>query len=415
MEKSEPTNPYIDTQDYKEKDEKIPIGSIVSNLAHPYTQDNRNVLITTYAHFTPPLMIVVEKNYGAKYNAVSGVYEDNDSYKCLYYSTINGSFEYNWFKRREIRFIKEGDNKLLIEYKDKGAEEVKKNLLGKMAILTNVDLELEKKKLWSDSDGKLKKPKINNLLDFLPPLGTIIDIKNNEDYQKYNEKSGKISYRKSKLSVKLRWFNNATSKYSEEYIPMIAIKTLSTELKSYSPTLHYLYNSPSQLEENASKKVKATPFKIEDIIWQHYYYVYRFKNLFTNQLVTLKTEEQLAKISDFNTLSADDIETLLHNSKFEFKKITDFFNVDNKENLENKWFEIQYSDRNERYTRRIIYVNELIEEEPETANSKTRLILKANCLLREGKTRHFNVSRIKGYRLMPETFASNFVETKLVK
>ena len=83
------------------KKENITIGSIVSNLAHPYTSNNANILITTYAHFTPPLMIVVEKNYGVSYNVSNGEKEDKSSYKCLYYSTFNGSFEANWFKGRE--------------------------------------------------------------------------------------------------------------------------------------------------------------------------------------------------------------------------------------------------------------------------------------------------------------------------
>lgn len=411
MEKSEPTNLNIETQDYKEKDEKIPIGSIVSNLAHPYTSTNTNVLITTYAHFTPPLMIVVEKSYGAKYNPVSGVHEDNDSYRCLYYSTINGSFEFNWFKRREIRLINEGDNKLLIEYKDKSIEELKKNLLGKMAILTNVDLELGKKKLWSDSDGETGKPKINNLLDFLPPLGSIIDVKYNEDYQKYNEKNGKISHRKSKISIKLRWLNNITSKYSEEYIPLIAIRIVSPDLQDYSSGLYYLYNITNELEENKSVKIRCIPMKFQDMLWKHYYYIYRFKNIFTNQLIIFARREQLAEVSEFDSLSPDHIETLL-NSPLAFKNITSFFHVDNKGNIENKWFEIQYSDKNEKYTKRIIYINELIDEESEPATTKTFLVLKANCLLREGKIRHFNVSRIKGYRLMPETFVSNLLMRK---
>jgi len=396
-------NESIEEPDYTHKGEEIPIGSIVSNLAHPYTSKNVNVLITTYAHFTPPLMIVVEKNYGvAKYNSITGHKEENNSYRCLYYSTTNGSFETNWFKQREIKLINTGDVALFKQFISKNLDEVKQELLGKMTILTNVDLELEKKKIWSDSEGDKAISKSNNLLDYLPPLGSIIDVKYNDDFQKYNEKSGKVLHRKSKFLIKLRWLNNLNSKYSEEYIPLVALKLVENELDlhNYSSKVHYLYLNEIELEENNNVIVSKAPLMLQNIIWKHYYYVYQFKNLFNQKIIDLSNEDALV---------ATDLNSLLHAKSYQLDAFK-HFNLEYKELQQKQWYEIQYSDRNDRYTERIIYIDDIFEEENEEGVKK--VYLKANCLLRDGKIRHFRVGRVKAYRKLSADFVTTFIINK---
>lgn len=379
--------------------EEIPLGTIVANLAHPYSADNTNVLITTYAHFTPPLMIVLEKNYGvAKYNPITGDKEDNDSYRCLYYLSISGGFELQWFKRRELKKISGGNLDLFNNAKDKGIDKLKKELLGKMAILTNVDLELDKKKIWSDNEGGISKEKVNNLLDYLPPLASIIDVKLNEDHQKYNEKNGKIIHRKSKVLVKLRWLNNITSKYSEDFVPLAALKIIDKqlELRNYSKKLTYLYSDPINLEESGIT-VSKVPLVIESIIWKHYYYIYRFQNLFTKQLKDVNYDE---------VLDETDLRHIINNSSF----LNDFVNKFTQtpdEQLKDRWFEIQYSDRNDRFTQRFIRIIEIFKEVQEDGNEKR--FIKANCLLRNGKIRHFRIERIKGYKEVHKDFVKAFI------
>jgi len=391
-----------------EKSEKITVGTIVSNLAHPYTSSNTNVLITSYAHFTPPLMIVVEKNYGFAYNTVTGEKEDNDSYKCLYYSTISASFELNWFKSREIKIIKEADNDIIISNKDKTIEVLKKELLGKMVILTSVDLELEKIKIWSDNDSEVSKTKTNNLLDFLPPLGSVIDVKYVEDHQKYNEKNGRIIHSKCKVIIKIRWLNNITSKYSEEYIPLVALKLVDIKLKDHNVEAIYLEDKIIGLEGNACVNIKAIPLKFQDVIWKHYYYIYRFKNLFTNRL-TNYYDASLLKIKEIKIADYEEGKLIFHTPSLKYLNIPSFFKVDNIAFFEKKWFEIEYADKNGRYSRRIIYINELIEENSATETIKKRILIKSNCLLREGKIRHFNVDRIRSFRVMPANFENIFL------
>lgn len=390
-------------------EEKISIGSIVANLAHPFHEANSNILITTYAHLTPPLMVVIEKNYGAKYNPLNGEEEDNDSYKCLYYSTINGSFELNWFKKRELKLISNDDTSSAKDYKSFSLEDLKKKLLGKMVILKSVDLELGKKKIWSDDDEEKQKMKTNNLLDYLPPLGSIIDIKYNEDTQKFNEKNGKPIHKKSKILIKLRWLNNITSKYSEEYIAFDALKLVEIALMEFIPNQYYLDNSVINLEEIADKKVIKTPLKIKDILWKHYFYIYRFVDQFTGQIKALSSKKELLNISAANVEETKGIEAILDVKEFNYKAISNFFKVENKADFEKKWFQIQYSDKNEKYTKRIIHIDELIVEKTTIEPIKETRLLKANCLLRNGNVRHFNVARIRSYRELPNEFINAFV------
>lgn len=399
--------------DFVDEKETIPIGSMVGTFAHPFTNSNTDVLISSYAHFTPPVMIVSEKRYGIKFNAVSGEKENNDSYKCLYYSTISGSIEENWFKRRELKLINDGDSRFFIENKDKGLDQLKKELVGEVAILTTVDLELKKRKISSDSDGLKEKFRVNNFLDFLPPLGTIIDIKVNDDYQKYHEKDGKISHRKSKLAVKLRWMNNTTFKYSEDYFPMVGLKVISKQgltLEEYSKSILYYIKKDLTLENDSATSIRNLPLTFYDVIWNHYYYIYRFKNLFSGKLLGAKNSRTSIKKFEGNTELS-----IFQGNELEYKSALDFFNNSDKLNFEKKWFEIEYSDKNERYSKRIIYIKELIvekESDMPKASEKDTGIIKANCLLRDGHIRHFNIRRIKGFREMPPEFKNNFVQEK---
>lgn len=387
--------------DYRELGEKIPIGSIVTTYAHPYSESNTKVMITSYSHFTPPLMIVSEKRYGSKYNSLSGVEEDNDNYNCIFYSTLSGSLEEKWFKRKELKYISTGDPIFFNNHKGKSVEELKKEFFGRMAILSSVDIELGKKRIWSETIDQSSKSKVNNLLDFLPPLGTITDVKLNVDYQKYNEKEDKIIHRKSKLMVKLRWFNNKTGKHSEEYFPMVALKLIKKEtlkLNNYNSKAYYLLDGALTLEGESRGAMSKIPIRFERVIWNHYYYEYSFTNLFTQKSFNINSEIvpsqlDLSHILDVPLINWDAL------SHFVMAKATE---------VKDKWYEIEYSDKNERYTKRIIKVIALTEEEEQEGGAMKR-ILQANCLLRDGKVRHFRVSRIKSYRGLVNDFIKTFV------
>lgn len=398
IKEEETSNQNIEHKNHIDNDE-ISIGAIVSNLAHPYTSKNTNVFITTYAHFIPPLMVVIEKSFGvAKNKAKTERKRESDSYRCLYYSTIGGGFEMNWFRGSEIKKINDGDDKLHNETRGLSIEQLENMLIGKMLILSNVDFELGKKKMWSNNEEDNSKLRVNNLLDYLPPLCSVIDVKYNNEYQKSN-KIGETTHLKSKVLVKLRWLNNLTAKYSEEYIPIVSLKSVNEELSlmDFSINNHYLIDKESILEEDEATVFQKIPVKFIDVIWKHYFYEYRFKNLFNHEILNYTRS---------NSFDNVDLKHILDVSDF-LQSSLKFFKIEKKGTLKGKWIEIQYSDKSERYSRRIIRIEDILSESQD-GNTEV-LYLKAHCLLRNGNIRHFRVSRIKGYRELSKDFVTVFV------
>src|SRR5690606_19652434 len=106
-------------------------------------------------------------------------------------------------------------------------KEWKKEFVGKEVVLQTVDLELGKKKTFQDTvDGK-SKAKVSNLLDYLPPVASIMDIKYEEDHTKHSEKNGKMTSKKFDLYAKIKWLNNESGKFSEDTVPLRCLKLVS--------------------------------------------------------------------------------------------------------------------------------------------------------------------------------------------
>lgn len=398
-------------KDLYDSDEQFVVGSIVSTYAHPFQANNANIVITAYNHFTPPLMVIIEKKYSiAKYNTETADREYNDQCKCVYYCTQTGSVIENWFKTDQLKVVGKGDLSFYVENKGKSLAALNTKI-GEWAILSTVDLELGKKQTWLDERNPAKKSKVKSLLDFLPPLGSIIDFKLNEDYKKFNEKNGNTLHRKSKLLVKLRWWNNHSAKYSEEYFPMVALRLINKDdllIKEFSRI--FLKKTEVISLEKSSITTKSALYKLEEIVWKHYYYVYKFQNLFTNEIVTFK-KENTVDITEIADLDPKYIDIVVNRISDDTVPALNYFDSSDKESRIHKWYKIDYLDKMNRFSQRIIYVNDLIIEDhllPSLEPQKAKII-KANCLLRKGKIRHFNVSRILNYKELPKEFVSYFI------
>ena len=399
-----------DNRDLQDKDEKFTLGSIVSTYANPYQLGKTNIIITAYNHFTPPLMVVVEKKYSTtNYNPETGDKEYNEQCKCIYYCTQTGVLEENWFKTNQLRLIHEGNLGFYKDHKDKSILKLNE-LIGQKAILTSVDLELGKKQAWFDENTTNKKLKSKTLLDFLPPLGTIIAVEVVQDSKKFDEKKGNTLFRKSKLRVKIRWWNNHTSKFSEEYFPMVALKLICEEdLEIISYTNSYLQKPTTITLEDSTISIKSTAYKLEEIIWKHYYYLYKYRNLFTNEIILLK-KEKAQSIKEIENIDPKTLEIIFSSVEQNNIQPLNFFKESSKE-ITGKWFKIEYLDKMNRLTQRIIYINEIKEEEQLSPILETqkKLTIIGNCLLRNGKIRHFNVSRILKYKEIPADFVKGFL------
>src|SRR5690606_12040661 len=179
-----------------------------------------------------------------------------------------------------------------------------------------------------------------------------------------------------------------------------ALKLIDKEtldLKNYNPKLYYLLEEKLQLEGNGRGSILRVPVRFQRVVWIHYYYKYFFTNLFNLNTIesdSIKHTEPL------------DLSAVLEVSSYSWDALV-YFSMERNVDVKDKWYEIEYSDKNERYTKRIIKVIELTEELQE--DKTTKRILQANCLLRNGKIRHFRVSRIKSYRELNGDFVKSFV------
>jgi hypothetical protein len=183
---------------------KFELGDIVALRSHPYQTNYFEPKVGAYARFTPPLMIVIEILNKATHNALTGI-KDSNQYKCIFYSTKDGKFEKLWFKSEELKHI--GN----FEKEDHGITSFditdwETKLLGKEVVLQTVDLELGKKKTFLDTVDGRSKMKVSNLLDYLPPVGSIMDVKYEDDHTKHNDK-GKVISSKYALQAKIKWLN----------------------------------------------------------------------------------------------------------------------------------------------------------------------------------------------------------------
>ncbi len=390
------------TEPTERKGKTIKIGNIVAVKNHPYQQNNTKIKIAAYNHFTPPLMVVIEKKSGKGYSADTGE-KDCDLYNCIYYSTTNGAFEKNWFKGDQLKSLEDSDESFYKDNRNKSLSSLKKDLIGKLVTLRTVDLELQKKQVYQDSFGKVQKLKEKNLLDFLPPIGTIISVSTDENHSKYHEKSGKKVLSKNRVLLKLRWFNNKASKFSEEDVPLSALKeTIPHEVLDFNRDEVYLYSQEISLEGNEKTVVTQTPIQFQDIIFSHYYYEYRFKNLFTGKWFSIPQD----RIDRFIPCPPTGWDSFKENWKGSKELSVDFFTADNESFWKNAWFQIGYLDKKGAYTHRIIYISDLLSLKDEKKKGK---IAKANCLLRDGAERNFRTLGILYYKELSPKFKEVFV------
>lgn len=381
-------------------DSKFQLGNTVSTSAHPYTAPNGSeaVKIGAYHHFTPPLMLVVAIHF-SNYDPETG--KQKISYQCIYYATSSGTFETGWFQEQELRsgaIDSEDKGALYKNNKDKSLAQVKKELLNTQVILRSVDLELQKKQVFKG----YKNPNHYNekpLLDFLPPLGTVIDVCREDNPLQYNKKTGFKRHEQSRYKLKLRWWNNKTSRFSEVEVPLCALKQVDmTEVAGPSTKQIYLYRNDSlELEENSEVDIDQVALRFEEIIFDHYKFKYCFKNCFTQEMVNLNKSE-LSKLADKETSSQLIKPPYQQYGPLSKQELKD---------LKGTWLRILYMAQTGKFTARIIYFKDYYPKEREEAGC---IIIEANCLLRNGAKRHFRADRIRRYTKMTNEFESKFVK-----
>lgn len=444
---------------------------------HPYNEDIQRIKISGNPEYTSPILNIFEEKKG-KHDIDTGEHL-GDQINCLFYDSKQGKFLKKLFNKKlvnsltldisksnllsEIEFKKDSkDDKNNINHKDI-ERFIKKNLLNKKASLRSISIELTKKKInTSNSSGKLVE---TNHLDFLPPVMQIIGYRFCDEKKKFCDETGDL-----KLEIKCKWFNHNSKTFSEEFLPyqtLILIKEIENEAENIT-SIDNLINSNGLIQypliekeafilENTSIKIKFDVVIPEKIIFNHYYHeVKGFGYVF-------QKDSRLSNISEIKLLPDNAFRGETYPSYKNNKKI----NIYDCPFTKNTYMLVKYKDQFDRITDRVIRISEILlyvnnkgefdsvneynenniqvndegfiiinsENWVSIKNIKKKfiedenvtIIIKANCLLRKGKIRHFrldgflSIQEIKLFELerkkedgSTETQTASFFEDKYI-
>lgn len=385
--------------------DKLNIGDLVSLKSHPFNIFNES-LIGAFVDNTPPIMVISEVLKSNSYDTESEEVDTEtnkvkklpNQYLCYFYSSKTSSFEKQWFKQNEIKKI---DSDIETNQEKVTKTEDKVSLLNKykdnLVVLKSADLELSKKKTtWS----RTKEEDINKtqaFLEFLPPVMTVIDVVENQNFNKdrVNPKNGEIKRESCKFLLKCKWFNPIKQTFSEEIIPYKILQRVEfnsnkievIERGINTKNVFQLIEKDLNISlENSRYSFNKYIIELKEVVIQNHLIKIFYKNLINNKIES-KIIENLEIID----------------SEKEFKQFVDseFPNYSNSEynnplKLEwqkDKFYKIDYLDKKGKFTTRIITNCKVEEFETEDDEKDVKFVI-ANCLLRDGKIRHFRVSNI---------------------
>lgn len=395
--------------------DKLNIGDLVSLKSHPFNIFNES-LIGAFVDNTPPIMVISEVLKSNSYDTESEEVDTEtnkvkklpNQYLCYFYSSKTSSFEKHWFKQNEIKKIYsdiETNQEKVTKTEDKVSllNKYKDNLV----VLKSADLELSKKKTtWS----RTKEEDINKtqaFLEFLSPVMTVIDVVENQNFNKdrVNPKNGEIKRESCKFLLKCKWFNPIKQTFSEEIIPYKILQLVefnSNKIESIenginTKNVFQLIEKDLNISlENSRYSFNKYIIELKEVVIQNHLMKIFYKNLINNKIES-KIIENLEIID----------------SEKEFKQFVDseFPNYSNSEynnplKLEwqkDKFYKIDYLDKKGKFTTRIITNCKVEEFETEDDEKDVKFVI-ANCLLRDGKIRHFRLSNITARAELKDNF-----------
>lgn len=417
---------------------------------HPYNEDIQNIKISGNPEYTSPILNIFEEKKG-KHDIDTGEHL-GDQINCIFYDSKQGKFVKKLFNKKltnsltfdiskynllsEIEFKKDSkdDNK---DFNHKEIERfIKKNLLYKKVSLLSIFIELTKKKVnVSSSTEKLVE---TNHLDFLPPVMQIIGYRFCDEKKKFCDETGDL-----KLEIKCKWFNHSSKTFSEEFLPY-QILILINEIKDEAETItsiDNLINSNGLIQYPLKETFELEDTKIrinfdvvmpEKIIYNHYYHEVKGFGYVFQKDSRISNISKIKKLED-NTFRGENYPRYENNKKINIYDCS-FSN--------NTYMLVKYKDQSDQITKRIIriseiliYTNDKVEFNQDEEYSKNNIqvnedgfititsekwkslkkkltedknvsiLIKANCLLRKGKIRHFrldgflSIQEIKSFEL----------------
>lgn len=386
------------------------IGDFVCLKNHPYFEYNSPIKIAANADMTPPVMVVSEILDKNEFDSTTGQNIEKQ-FKCYYYSHKDGKYHDKWIKEYEIKKLTATNTYLDLDsfkiIEDYDLEFLKKKYIGKTICLKSIDFELTKKKVFIDSSNGKRTNKENNHLSFLPPVMTIIDILKNKDEKRYSTKNkGIIEKDCAKYLFKCKWYNPITTSYSEELLPSNIFGLIKNKQYSQNSLKKILdenllvlsrLDTPLSLE-NSSITIKNSLLDIYEIVYNHYYYKinyfdYLFQKYSSSEIekihLNLSNNLNFTYTFNKNDILGEKLPKINGNTLIQIKE-SSF--------IKDQYYLIKYTDRFDNVTNRVIRSKGNIKVKQGRIIVST--VIEANCLLRNGKIRHFNIDRIISSQLI---------------
>lgn len=372
---------------------QIAIGDIVSLKSHPYILNVNDILISGEPLQLPPLMIVIEifesKKSGGETNGVE--------YTCMWFSSKTNKFERSKIKDALI--------KLILKVEPLKAQSLN---VGDLVSLTTIEYELSKKKSslhfedTSVNQGN-GSSSINALLSFLPPTLHCIGIKELKE-QPSDSKKNRTNplHQRSQCQVKCLWFNNNLERFSEEEIPLEALKMIPIIEEE---TISIIRNS---IKHNKilklTKKHKTSIIKPRSITARSGYYFLRGYNYLSNQITEIQLgSEDCIEVSDSAFVKEAPKFDITNNPKAGSSAyILDELVIGVREaKIQKAYIRIKYKNRNDQISYRTLKNYEIIQAIEE---ENLPFYITGFCLLRQS-TRTFKVSRIQNFQQLDIHFS----------
>ncbi|OUL60727.1 hypothetical protein [Flavobacterium sp. AJR] len=425
------------------KQEEKPTRTLYVTNEHPYYEDVKSVKISGNPEFTSPIINVFEEK-NAKHDIETGK-NLGKSLHGMYYDTKNGKFVKKWINGKlltSVSSVVDNDFLELIvfapETKLKDAEEKFINkYLSKKVTLHSVDVELNKIKInRSNSNGSLVE---TNHLDFLPPIMHVIGYRFTDEKKKYCDETGKLN-----IEFKCKWYNHVTKSYSEDFFPyqilllIKPIKDLQLTISGINDTINsnkliqYPINKKFTLEGKEDIAIDYQIIEPREIIFKHYFHNLNSFDFLSQKDINVNQIKNLIQIDD-NVIWGESYPSYINNKKQDVSDCS--FN-------EGQYLYVKYKDQFERITNRIIRISQLLiygndsnlhenvgiklnegfaeinkenwsqypVKQKLIENGNISIIIKANCLLRNGKIRYFRLDGILNIKVI-----KNFVVIRKTK
>lgn len=375
---------------------KIKLGDLYSLKNHPYELGLSDVKIAALANMTPPIFVVTEILNSLKEFDYETVKEKFKQVKCIFYSHKSHKFESLWLDIRHVKPIKkQGEEDIILDKNDEintssetenvrpiSIEDVKKTFLNNQVILKSCDYELGKLKTTFVKTDNKSSQRVNSHLDFLPPVLTVIDVKNNEEKVGCNAKSGNLRKITSKILLKCKWYNPLSGGFSEDFIPLETVEMVKniTNLEMISTLIlnktFFRNVFENHIELESGKIFHHSYIQPIELVFNHYKYRLKYFDFFKTKYTEIDLSEIIFEndVVGLNDLIIDKIPDYKTNIQ-EFTTISDLVFE------KNKYYRLTYKDQQDRITRRVILVKDFIAKK----------VIIADCLLRDGQERHFRL------------------------